>query len=142
MESIVDNNVVKNYVSPRHCQALTDAGFGGINKFFWKVYLSDIILDTNVFDIDKYYEEGNLLVDYIAPLKMRLPAYTIKEIEEQLPDYCLCKQDGGYEIMLDGKYNVDPITNVRLADAFALMLLAMLKKRLIDPLKLSREKKS
>lgn len=130
--TIVDNKVLQNYVSPALCKELVLAGFKCAHKFFWKVYDMDIILDTYIFDIDEYYKDGNELVDKIAPLKARLPAFTIKDIERHLPDYCVCKLNNKYEMCIDKNYEVNNVFSDRLPDAFALIMLACIKKRVID----------
>lgn len=132
LETIADNKVLQNYVSPRLCKDLAIAGFKCPHKFFWKVYDMDIILDTYIFDIDEYYKDGNEVIDKIAPLKERLPAFTIKDIEQHLPDYCICKLNNKYEICIDGHYRVESAFADRLPDAFASIMLACLKKRVID----------
>jgi hypothetical protein len=131
-ESITDNSVVHNHVSPRICQELKYAGFSPKAKYFWKVYEMDTVLDTHLFDIDEYYKEGNEVIDKLVPLKERLPAYTIKEIEKHLPDYCVCKFNGKYEICIDKNYGVEAVVANRLPDAFALMMMECIRKRVID----------
>jgi hypothetical protein len=134
--TITDNKLFNNHVSPHLCENLKYAGFKPKCKYFWKVYEMAVILDTHVFDTDEYYRDGNKALDQMVPLKNKLPAFTIKEIEDQLPDFCVCKTNGKYEISMNDQYGVEAITADRLPDAFALIMLAAIRKRVIDVNKL------
>jgi len=134
--TITDNKVFQNHVSPHLCEELKYAGFNPKPKYFWKVYEMAVLLTTYVFDNDEYYRDGDKALDQMVPLKNKLPAFTVVEIESHLPDFCVCKVNGKYEISLDQAYGVDATTSERLPDAFALMMLAAIRKRVIDTTKL------
>jgi hypothetical protein len=131
INQITDSPVFQNYVSPRICSDLKYAGFTACAVFQWKVYEQDLILDTKIFDVDDYYKEGNDLIDKVQPLLEVLPAWTIKEIERLLPDFCICRVNKNYEMSIDGHYGVEAIQSDRLPDLFGLMMLACLRKRVI-----------
>lgn len=136
INQITDTETLQNYVSPLLCSDLKYAGFNCKSTFFWKVYDDQVSLDTYIFDLDHYYRDGSLLLDKIAPPKEILPAYTIKEIEKHLPDFCVCRVNTSYELSIDEHYGVQSIKDERLPDLFALMMLACIRKRVINPNKI------
>jgi hypothetical protein len=137
---ITDNALFQNFVSPELCRDIVTAGFTAEVIFQWKIYPSEIQLFSKSFDEDSYYSDGSALIDsFHAPI-MRVPAYTIKEMETELPAYCLCKDPNGmYIIMFDDAYQLPSCSDKRLPDAFAKGLIQAMKKRIVNLHKANNE---
>lgn len=136
INQITDTPVLKDFVSPLLCEDLMYAGFALHATFSWKIYHDQVMLHTLAFDIDDYYKDGCAALDKITPPKKILPAFTIKEIEPHLPDYCTCRVNKMYEMSLDKNYYIEPIKAERLPDLFAFMMLMCIRKKVINPSKI------
>jgi len=139
MTIILDTSRTNCFVSPSLCKHLEDAGLSTHVQFHWKVYHGIAKLVTNAFDTDNYYAEGERLADYASPPNFVLPAYSIKDVERLLPvGYLLtCNETGKYEASLSDLYLCNSSVADRMPDAFALLLLEGLRKKVIDLKKLN-----
>jgi hypothetical protein len=141
MEPLTENILFQNFISPTLCKELVLAGFKPKVNFYWKGYVSKHTeLVSNLFDPDSYYTDGQQLSDSISPPAYSLPAFTIKDIEKELPAFCMTSDgQGNYEIMLDKNYEVPACTADRLPDAFGKIFLQALNKHVINLQKINSQ---
>ncbi len=130
----VENALHAGFVSPNLCKDLLTAGVTYNAQYRWKIYNNrEASLTTNIFDLDDYYVAGERQIDMMYPPISVLPAFTIKDIERCLPPYFLSRTDKNiYQVSLDHLYNTDTVGSQRLPDAFALILLESIRKRIVD----------
>lgn len=134
MKQIDDSKVFKDFVSPNICRDIMCAGFTPQVNYFWRGETKDDLeLISFLFDLDDYYKDAYRAIDYVCKPAFILAAFTINDLEQHMPEYCICKDaQRNYEIMVDDKYEVASAKSSRLPDAFGQMMINLVKKRVID----------
>lgn len=125
-----DTSLYANMALPHLCSDLARAGLTHETIFFWKITLGNISLETFAFDPDKYYLEGNRLVeDVMHTFAHLVPAYSLKDLERCLPtrDYALYMEDAIYCLTFDMGKLTYKYTAERMPDVFAEAVINMLK---------------
>lgn len=133
MHIIQDSPLTECIVSPDLCKQLQDLGVTQFVSYQWRIRGADAELACYAFDPDQYYFKGNALADYINK-GFSLPAYHLKAVEKILPPEYLLTYGaaGNYELSLGDIYRMDSVKSTRLPDVYALMLLACLKRHVVD----------
>ena len=132
--TMIDDQLHKNFVAPNYCQDLLHAGFATQPLFTWKIENHVTKLQTFIFDDDDYYKLAEAATDFVSPgSKVILPAYTLMDVAAPFNDYFISVSAAGFEIGLHKIYNLEICKAARMPDAFALLLLQAIKKRLIQP---------
>lgn len=132
MKTICENSLIQNFVMPVLCHELVACGLDAKTIYQWKVRRHVTTLVTNAFDQDNYYVAGNEHIDSIDPPSHIIPAYSTKDIEKCLPDYLLATGPEGYRLVLDKFYEIPEAISPRMPDAFAMLLITMIKKSMVD----------
>ena len=132
--TIPDIQLYNNFVSPLHCQDLVKLGFSLKTMHAWKKYYEGYILLTEAFDPDGYYSTSYAAVTNINGVPL-IPAFTIKDCENELPDYILSRNLHTYYIKLKQFDTVPPVEDVRLPDALAILLKGSITLGVIDIIK-------
>lgn len=131
--TMTDNPMWKNFVKPALCKELLKADFLKKPNFYWRGYDNGFLsLVCFHFDTDDYYRSGMQTCDGISRPDYVMGAYTIKDIEQHLPDFCVCRCNNMYEISIDANYRIESCQADRLPDAFAKMMLACIKAKVIN----------
>ena len=138
MTTFTESKIFKDFVSPNICREIMIAGLLPKVNYYWRGDTKDDLeLISFIFDIDDYYKDAYRAIDSVSPPAFIIGAFTIKDLEQHMPPYCICKDDQGiYELMMDDKYEVPSAKSRRLPDAFGLMMVSLLRKRVIDVKKL------
>ena len=119
-----------NFLMPSLSKTLFNAGFYHKCLFWWKSTqdLDNVQLRTWFFDSDDYYRNAEEMTDHICHTDI-IPAYTMADIITVLPENLFCERvNGFFRITLPAQYNLNAVYHTRMADAFGLMLLQMIKK--------------
>ena len=122
--------VYQDLVSPHLCQRLQRFGVTANTSFHYRLTAGITEINSYAFDKDDYYVKADANVNFISGVGI-VPAYTLKDVEKALPPYLLTRQENGYLLVCDNIYGLPEQTAQRLPDAFAQMLLAGIKDRLI-----------
>jgi hypothetical protein len=134
MTKMSDNQLFRNFVSPDFCRELLEAGFAQPAQYYWKIYSSHTKLVTFAFDANNYYKEESELADEINPPHFLIRAYTLMDIEIHFPAYLITSNGANhFEVSIDDRYPIEPVTADRLPDAFAKMWIAGARKRFFKP---------
>lgn len=138
MTQFTDSKIFKDFVSPNICREIMIAGLLPKVNYYWRGDTKEELeLISFIFDIDDYYKDAYRAIDSVSKPAYIIAAFTIKDLEQHMPEYCSCKDAlGNYELMIDEKYQVESSKSTRLPDAFGLMMVSLLKKRVIDVRKL------
>lgn len=140
MQTINETRIRRDFVCPELCETLFSLRVPILSDYYWEITKAGSRLLSYAFDEDKYYLDGDRHRHYVSRPDLFFPAYTIKTIEKVLPPgYLLTLSAGSYELMLDDIYKIDPVKADRLPDAFALMLLNCLSKRILDLTSIKRD---
>lgn len=130
---ILETSRTNCFVSPKLCSELMIAGLTKDMPYVWKIYKDLAKIHTYTFDYDDYYKSGDAHNDFITPPTEIWPAYSIEDVERILPiGYFMTCNEKGYEISLSSIYQMESCKAERMPDAFALMLLLAIRKRVID----------
>ena len=120
------------FVSPSLCLLLMEAGMTTEVPYKWKIKQGMATLITHAFDLDNYYKDGFRYTDEICPPERVLPAYQAMDMEKLLPFFELVKNYKHNYILSCMYKNIVGIKANRLPDAFALMVLALIDKDLMN----------
>lgn len=118
--------ILKNVVSPRWSKTLADMGVPHTcaNYWLWNPSTNEARLTGYFFDVDKLGEQADANLFTFFPQVKKFPAYTINELDHLLGDYTLMCRQGHYKI-----HNLYASAECgRLADTYALLVMAMLDK--------------
>ena len=120
-------------VAPPYCRLLLEEGLTQSTPYHYVVIDGLAELNTYAFDRDDYYAQADANVSYTNKdhKPLILPAYTIMDLEKALPDFCICRCNGKYELSVEGFYSLDVVKDNRLPDALALMVLQGIRKRVL-----------
>lgn len=123
----------QNFVTPLLCKDLEVAGIICQTSYSWIIRNNEISLFTILFDQDDYYLNGQKAINNLCPPQDIINAFSIKDVEKIIPeDYMLLKTGKYYEICFNKLYNIQPVQALRMPDAFAMMALELIRKRIID----------
>ncbi len=126
--------IYQDFVSPELCRALQVAGLEVERLCFWNIY-DKAFLKSYAFDREDYYRENDKAVELLNPPKMRIPAFQTGDLNALLPNYCLSRDDAGFILSIENNYQLATVTDKRMPDVFARMVLACLRARIIIPQK-------
>lgn len=121
MKVDMDHPLYQNFVHPEICYLLHHGGFTKKTIYKWVACNGNVALDTRVFDMDSYYKDAEELILSVAPPDWIVPAFTLKEVEEELPEYFLHVHQSVYTLTLKEYYNI-AAKNIRMPDVFANVL--------------------
>lgn len=113
--TIPENQLFSNFVSPQYCEDLVRLGFALKTLHSWKRYYEEYIIFTEAFDPDGYYQTT------ISETPL-VPAFTIKDCENELLDYTLSRSGNFYFIRLNLFKKIPEVSGTRLPDVMAMML--------------------
>jgi hypothetical protein len=120
-----DLSICRDFVSPAYCQMLIDRKMAGCSQYNWFVNLKTMQAHLRCYPLchgNSMQEDMNML--YIDATKVILPAYSIKELEQMLPEYTLLKRTGGYKIQL--RWPLLCAEGQRLPDVIAAILIKLI----------------
>lgn len=131
--NFIESPVTRCFVAPLYCQQLEAAGFHTKTIYTWKIYHDLVKLHTTAFDADGMNAQAYANQDFIAPPILVIPAYSIMEVEREIPkDYCLSfTKDYEYVLMPSTLWPVEGVTDIRMPDVFARHLLDCIRHRVI-----------
>lgn len=124
-------------VSPYHSMHLVSLGVRGsiYNTYEWKVDEEDTwMLDTCDFDPCEVYKNSNDIVRMLGavPIKLKFPAFLVCDMLVVLPNLFIAKDDANYTVSCDQMYGELTITDARLPDALARILIGLLENRTLN----------
>jgi len=127
--------LTRDMVSPALCRELyTHYDVVVATPYQWRLFPDGYRLWTYYFDPCKLYTDTDraLWMNFPeAKPKEILSAYTISHMEQVIPGYLITKAQGTYEVGMDADYNLFE-KDLRLADAFAKLVMACLRNRIMD----------
>jgi hypothetical protein len=115
-------------VSPCYCADLRSMGITAYVNQYWAINQAEnsAVYKSYAFDDDDNMWNADQAIFAMSGTVLK-PAYTIKDMEKCLPPYFISKHgDGSYEMSLESMYTIGTITEKRLPDVYAKMLLALL----------------
>ncbi|HYC27730.1 MAG TPA: hypothetical protein VEB42_02925 [Chitinophagaceae bacterium] len=121
-------------VAPPYCRLLLEEGLTQSTPYHYVIIDGLAELNTYAFDRDDYYAQADANVCYTNKdhKPLILPAYTIMDLEKTLPDYCICRCNGKYELSVEGTFpELEVVKEDRLPDALALMVMQGIRKRVL-----------
>jgi len=123
--------ILKNVVSPRWSKTLCQNGVPHYcrNYWLWNPQSKVATLTGYYFDMDRNIEQADMNMLFLHPHIEKFPAYTTNEIEPLIGDYKLKCLNGLYTIITVPA----SVTDERLADAYAHIVLQMLDKGVMCP---------
>lgn len=119
------------FISPVYSVYLQEQGLDIATPFFWRLMNHCAYLHSHVFDLDENNRQSFANVDFITPVTT-LSAYTLSDMELMIPDYFISRQGNSFTISCDKMWSLDDVTDPRLPDAFALMLLQCFRKKITN----------
>ena len=135
-ENLVMNHpTYQSFVSPHIVRHLQIAGLE-VHPFstMWRVDKNDQCEIKNfLFDEDRYYKDSQEALDHLYPAKHYMPAFQLRDMDILLPDYFIQRDNGHYTIAIANLFDVESVTDHRLPDALAIMVLDCIKARIIQP---------
>jgi hypothetical protein len=132
-EPLMDNDTYQEFVTPHITVQLCKAGLLPLKAIYlWRIINGTANLTTGSFDPDHYYKDAQPAIDKFIQGVDYLPALRIKDMDRLLPDYTISRVNIIYSIMIDHNYKVEPVSDRRLPDAMALMVLDCIKSKIID----------
>lgn len=134
MSEAMKSPVYKEFVSATLCNELMQAGLEVQLPFFWKVY-QKAILKSFAFDNDDYYKEGDIVIDQLYPPTAIIPAFQIGDLDKLMPDYYISRVNNEFTLSILDIYRMGSVTEKRLPDAYAKMILACIHHHIIWPAK-------
>jgi hypothetical protein len=121
----------KNYVSPGLCRQLLELGMPEKTCFFWILSGEQGELGSDLFDEDNYYAHTRQLLEGLK-LAETLPSYTIGDMMDLLPNFCIEKLNTQYQVFIEDKFTIEPVSSPRFADALAHAVIAGLKSNVLS----------
>lgn len=128
----LESPLYSGFVRPDLCQQLQSFGVTPNTPYHYRITAGSAELNTFAFDPDDVYAQAFANLRYTHPVGI-IPAYSLKEIERALPDYLLSKVNGSYELTVELEYRLEAVTEKRLPDAFAHMLILGIRARVFSP---------
>jgi hypothetical protein len=133
-----EDRMVRDMVSASCCNTLQNLGLKIKAAYMWLITDQGHFLANYHFDTCGFYEDtdSQLLEAKGARLIQKVPAFSALDMNACLPAYMLIKDmdQGLYEISLDKHFEQIPmITERRLPDALARLLIEMMSKRMYKP---------
>ena len=132
MSVSINDLLYRNFVMPVYCKLLQNEGLDLELPFFWKLY-DGPMLKSYAFDREDFYKLNDRRIDSVNPHMGIVPAFQINELCVLLPDYYMSKENGLFSIALSSLYSVPFIKDTRLPDAYARLVLELIKARVIIP---------
>jgi hypothetical protein len=132
-DNTMDESMYQEFISPELCKRLVIAGVNARSEYRWKArnYLCD--LECFAFDVDGYYKQATANVDTVVPPNDIIPAFQAVGLSKLLPDFFISRSQGSFTISIENIYKVDTVTDNRLPDAIAKMVLECIRARVITP---------
>jgi len=123
--------ILKNVVSPRWSKSLLQNSVPHTCRHYWlwNSQTKVATLTGYYFDMDRTLEQVDMNMLFLYPQVEKFPAYTINELEPLIGDYKLQHTNGLYRIVTVPA----SVTDERLADAYAHIVLQMLDKGVMCP---------
>lgn len=78
--SAYNHPIYRNFVRPELCEMLQQYGISSDTTHVWKHRNNEIILYTNIFDVDQYYSSCTKMIDQIGDAVRIVPAYTTADM--------------------------------------------------------------
>lgn len=119
------------FISPIYSVYLKEQGLNIATPFFWRLMNNSAYLHSHVFDLDEHYHQAFACVDFVYPIPT-LSAYTLSDMELMIPDYFISKHGNNYTLSCDKMWTLDDVTDPRLPDALAIMLLQCFRKKITN----------
>jgi hypothetical protein len=131
------NNAPYNlFCLPSVSRALHESGLTNKVILWWDLIKDGSIesynLRTFFWDYDAYYVASQSIIDSVNK-GIKIPAYSITDIEQLLPpDYLFQKQGTDFTISIDKIWGAPAVTSKRMADCYGAMLLQLIIQRSVS----------
>jgi len=122
-----------SFVCPDVCQTLVYAGLDAKPVFWWSIQGKVAELVTYWFDKDNYYAGAAREIHEVNK-PIIIPAFEMADMEHILPGAYLLNRNGldGYELSMEGMWQVQSVKGFRMPDVFATMVLQLIQLRMLD----------
>lgn len=132
---VMNHPTYQGFVSPHITRHLQVAGLNPKRMpSIWKVDKDEQCeLRNFLFDEDGYYKDSQEMLDELYPPKQMMPCFQLRDMDIILPDYWIQRDNGRYTIAINQIFQVESVTDCRLPDALAIMVLDCIKARIIRP---------
>ena len=127
----MEHPLYRGFISPVYCVYLQEQGLDIATPFIWRIINNQAFLHTHIFDVDNTNMQSIANVDYISPVST-LSAFTMADMELMIPDYFISRHGNSFTLSCDKMWGLEDVTDVRLPDAFALMLLQCFRKKITN----------
>ncbi|MES2457211.1 MAG: hypothetical protein V4594_16775 [Bacteroidota bacterium] len=132
MSDVMNQPFYRNFVSPTHCKDLHEFGLQVNLSCQWNLY-DRAVLRCYLFDFEDYYRDNEKNIDQLNPPRAIWPAFQIGDLDLLLPNYCLSRDHSGFILSIENNYQVAIVTDKRMPDVFARMVVACLRARVLLP---------
>lgn len=125
----------QTYLLPGECMELNDLGLKSRSESFWTLKAGELCWDFSCKHADPMglYEDHAMPVSIRPEVQRQIPAYSVTELIDKIPDVFISRLNGIYQITGGEEIISTPVKDKELGRAVFKMIYILLKERKLQP---------